>query len=65
MNATSLIHITRPVKNTKSGGEIAYGVAAMSELLKIIGLFAEYSLFYKALLRTRPILRSLLIVATP
>jgi len=35
-------------------------------LLKIIRLFAEYSLFYRALLQKRPvILRSLLIVATP
>jgi len=43
-----------------------YGVPTISRLLKIIGLFAEYSLFYWALLQKRPmILRSLLIVATP
>ena len=35
-------------------------------LLKIIGLFLEYRLFYRALLQTRPIiLRGLLIAATP
>ena len=43
-----------------------YGVATISRLLKIIGLFAAYRLFYRALLQKRPvILRSLLIVATP
>jgi len=43
-----------------------YGVATISRLLKIIGLFAEYHLFYRALLQKRPIiLRSLLIIATP
>jgi len=46
--------------------DIPYGVATISRLLKIIGLFAEYSLFYRALLQERPmILRSLLIEATP
>jgi len=41
-------------------------VAKSSRLLQIIGLFVEYSLFYRALLQKRPIvLRSLLIVATP
>jgi len=44
----------------------SYGVATISSLLKIIGLFAEYRLFYRALLQKRPLfLRSLLIVATP
>jgi len=43
-----------------------YGVAMISRLLSIIGLFANYRLFYRALLQKRPmILRSLLIVATP
>ena len=38
----------------------------LHRLLKIIGLFAEYSLFYRALSQKRPIiLRSLLIVITP
>jgi len=44
----------------------AYGVATISRLFKIIGLFVEYSLFYRALLQKRPIIsRCLLIVATP
>ena len=44
---------------------IWYGVATMSSLLQIIGLFCRISsLFYRALLQKRPIiLRSLLIVA--
>ena len=43
-----------------------YGVATISRLLKIIGPFAEYNLFYRTLLQKRPaILRSLPIVATP
>ena len=43
-----------------------YGVATISRLLKIIGLFGRHSLFYRALLQKRPILlRSLLIIATP
>ena len=43
-----------------------YGVATIRRLLKRLGLFAEYTLFYRALLQKRPIiLRSLLIVATP
>jgi len=43
-----------------------YGVATISRLLKMIGLFAEYSLFYRALLQKRPIiLRGLIIVANP
>jgi len=33
-----------------------YGVATISRLHKIIGLFAEYSLFYRALLQKRPII---------
>jgi len=42
------------------------GVATIRRLHKIIGLLAEYSLFYRALLQQRPlILRSLLIVAIP
>jgi len=42
-----------------------YGVATISRLLKIQVSFAEYRLFYRALLQRRPIiLRSLLIVAT-
>jgi len=42
-----------------------YGVATISRL-KLQVYFAEYSLFYRALLQKRPIiLRSLLIVATP
>ena len=45
---------------------IWYGVATISRLLQIIRLFAEYRLFYRALLQKRPIIwRSLLIVATP
>jgi len=43
-----------------------YGVASISSFLKLQVSFAEYSLFYRALLQKRPIiLRSLLIVATP
>ena len=43
-----------------------YGVATVSMLLKIMVSFADYRLFYRALLQKRPIiLRSLLIVATP
>ena len=43
-----------------------YGMATISRLLKNIGLFAEYGVFYRAFLQKRPtILRSLLIVATP
>jgi len=50
-----------------------YGVATISRLLKnymsllkLYVSFAEYGLFYRALLQKRPIiLRSLLIVATP
>jgi len=43
-----------------------YVVDAISRLLIVIGLFAEYRLFYRALLQKRPItLRSLLMVATP
>ena len=42
-----------------------YGVATISRLLKIICLFAKYSLFGRALLHKRPIiLRSILIEAT-
>ena len=42
-----------------------YGVVTISRLLKIVGLFAEYSLFRRVLLQKRPvILRRLLIVAT-
>jgi len=42
------------------------GVATISRLLKVQVSFAEYRLFYRALLQKRPIfLRSLLIVATP
>jgi len=52
------------VRRTLSG--LSYGVATISRLLKIIGLFCRISLFYWALLQKRPIiLRSLLIVATP
>jgi len=48
------------------GMKIAYGVATIGRLLKMIGLFVEYHLFSRALLQERPIiLRSLLIVATP
>ena len=43
-----------------------YGVATISRLFKIIGLFCRISSRYRALLQKRPvILRSLLIVATP
>ena len=45
---------------------VTYGVASISRLLKLQVSFAEYSLFYRALLQKwRMILRSLLIVATP
>ena len=47
------------------GSDVLHGVATISRLLKIKGSFAEYSLFYRALLHKRHIiLRSLLIVAT-
>ena len=50
----------------KSVCVFAYVVATISRLLKIIGLFAEYSLFDRDLLQKRPtILRILLIIATP
>ena len=43
-----------------------YGMATISRLLKIIGLFCKYCLFRRADLQKRPIIsRSLLIVATP
>jgi len=43
-----------------------HGVATISRLLKVYVSFAEYRLFYRALLQKRPtIWRSLLIVATP
>ena len=43
-----------------------HGVATITSLLKIIGLSAEYLLFYRALLQKRPIiLRSLLMVTIP
>jgi len=46
--------------------QIRYGVATISRLLKIIGLFCRISPFNRSLLQKRPIiLRSLLIVATP
>ena len=46
--------------------DLNYGVASIGRLLQIQVSFAEYSLFYRALLQKRPIiLRSLLIVATP
>jgi len=46
---------------------VSYEVATIRRLLKMKGLFfAEYSLFYRALLHKRPMfLRSLLIEATP
>jgi len=48
------------------GSYSIYRVATISRLLQIICLFAEYSLFCRALLQKRPvILRSLLIVANP
>jgi len=41
-------------------------VASISRLLKLQVSFAEYRLFYRALLQKRPIiLRSLLVIATP
>ena len=43
-----------------------HGVATISRLLKLQVSFAEYRLFYRALLQKRPIiLSSLLIAATP
>jgi len=54
------------MKRRRETEEGHYGVDTSSRLLQIIGLFAEYSLFYRALLQRRPIiLKSLLIVATP
>jgi len=45
---------------------LRYGVATISRLLKIIGLFCRIASLYRALLQKRPmILRSLLILATP
>ena len=35
---------------------LSYGVATISGLLKILVLFAEYRLFYRALLQKRPII---------
>jgi len=53
------------LKSSRAASQV-YGVATISRLLKIIGLFAESSLFYRALLQKRPIIyRSLLNVATP
>jgi len=64
-----------PVKETLFCRECMYeytimisrdGVATISRLFKIIGLFCRISSLYRALLQIRPIiLRSLLIVATP
>ena len=50
----------------KAQWDVFYGVAAIVGSLKLKVSFAEYRLFYRALLQKRPImLRSLLIVATP
>ena len=50
----------------RSCGIYTYGLATISRLLKMKGFFAEYSLFYGALLQKRPIiLRNLLLAATP
>ena len=44
----------------------AYGVATISRLLKIIGLFCKRALLKRLILQKRPrLLRSLLILATP
>ena len=46
--------------------ESTMGWPRLAGSLKIYVFFAEYSLFYRALLQTRPIfLRSLLFIATP
>ena len=37
-----------------------YGVATVSRIDKIIGLFAEYRLFYRFLLQKRPVILSIL-----
>ena len=44
----------------------SYGVARISRLLKITGLFSRYRLFYRALLQKRPIILSIVLTeATP
>ena len=46
--------------------QLRYGVATIGRLLKIVVSFAEYRLFYRSLLKKRPIiLRSLLVATTP
>jgi len=56
----------RSMQTTSStNARCCYGEATVSRIDKITGLFAEYHLFYRALLQTRPvILRSLLTEAT-
>jgi len=69
LNYRSLLQKS-PIKETIFWSHIKcgrpYGVATISRLLKIIGLFCRIPFFYRALLQKRPvILRNLLIVATP
>jgi len=53
-------------RGTEGKREVAVLARMISRLIKNIGLFSEYRLFYRALLQKRPIiLRSLLIDATP
>ena len=50
----------------RTHASVRYGLASVSRIDKIIGLSAEYSLFYSSLLQQRPtILSMLLTVATP
>jgi len=62
-------HISSPrffVKTSQSTNRLAMGWLRWVGSLKIWVFFAEYGLFYRALLQKRPtIWRSLLIVATP
>jgi len=65
-NTPTLQHSNTPLRDRNSKKSARYGVATISRLLKIIGLFYRYRLFDRALLQKRPvILKSLLLEATP
>jgi len=58
----SVLQCVTEIQSEEAMGESDYGVATISRLLKILGLFCRDHLFYRALLQKRPIIsRSLLI----